>query len=64
MKGWTPTWLDGAQVKGFPSSAEYPDTTVCGLRQMTIGRNARRPLRFTFSSRFSALTADVIGNQS
>jgi hypothetical protein len=33
LKGWTLTWLDGTQVKWFAWSAEYPKTTVYGVRR-------------------------------
>src|SRR5260370_41642414 len=28
LKGWTLNWLDGAQVKWFAWSAEYPETAI------------------------------------
>jgi hypothetical protein len=33
MKGWTLTWLDGTQVKWLAWSAEYPKTTVYGVKR-------------------------------
>ncbi|MGH7222720.1 MAG: DUF3179 domain-containing (seleno)protein, partial [Gemmataceae bacterium] len=35
LKGWTLTWLDGTQVKWFAWSAEYPQTSVYGVKPET-----------------------------